>query len=162
MSQKKLLIVILIAAVGGGLWLRNYLSPEAAAKRELASMVSSFEQESLLRTMSSISRSYSDPFGLNYEILGGYLNEAMETYEDLDVDLIITGVEVGEERVVIGVRFILWGSSDGSRGYVLGSLSDPCTADLEWRKETPGWRFASTLDLDIPELQDQLERRRTR
>jgi hypothetical protein len=27
-----------------------------------------------------------------------------------------------------------------------------------WRKETPGWRFASTLQLDIPELRDELEK----
>ena len=35
-------------------------------------------------------------------------------------------------------------------------------ATLLWREETPGWRFASTPELDIPELREELESRRNR
>ena len=157
MKAKKTVIVLAVVIVVGGLWLRHYFSPGAAVKRRLSSTVAAFESEKMLAVMSGISRSYSDEWGLSYETLGGYLHETMDTYDDLDLDLIITDVEAAETEARVGVRFILWGSFEGSRGYVLGSFTDPCTAVLLWRKETPGWRFASTEDLEIPELTGQLE-----
>ena len=158
MKSKKMMLVVLAAVIViGGLWLRHYLSPAAAVKRKLAATVAAFEQERMLAVMSGISRSYSDEWGLSYETLGGYLHETMEAYDDLDVDLIITNVAAAEEEVRVGVRFVLWGKFEGNRGYIVGSFTDPCTAVLVWRKETPGWRFASTEDLEIPELNGQLE-----
>ena len=158
MKVKRTVIVgLAVVIVVGGLWLRHFLSPGAAVKRKLTSTVAAFESEKILAVMSGISRSYSDEWGLTYESLGGYLHETMDTYDDLDLDLIITEVEAGETEARVGVRFILWGSFEGSRGYVLGSFTDPCTAVLLWHKETPGWRFASTEDLEIPELAGQLE-----
>ena len=157
MKAKRTVIVLVVVIVVGGLWLRHYFSPGAAVKRRLSSTVAAFESEKMLAVMSGISRSYSDEWGLSYETLGGYLHETMDTYDDLDLDLIITDVEAAETEARVGVRFILWGSFEGSRGYVLGSFTDPCTAVLLWRKETPGWRFASTEDLEIPELTGQLE-----
>ena len=156
-SKKVVLVVLAVVIVLGGLWLRHYFSPGAAVKRKLAATVSAFEEERMLAVMSGISRSYSDQWGLRYETLGGYLHETMETYDDLDLDLIITDVAAAKEEVRVGVRFILLGKYEGSRGYVVGSLTDPCTAVLLWRKETPGWRFASTEDLVIPELTGRLE-----
>lgn len=158
MKSKKIALVVLAAAiVMGGLWLRHYLSPAAAVKRKLAATVEAFEEERMLAAMSGISRAYSDEWGLSYETLGGYLHETIDTYDDLDLDLIITEVEARETEARVGVRFVLWGKYQGSRGYVVGSFTEPCTAVLVWRKETPGWRFASTEDLVIPELTGQLE-----
>lgn len=156
-SKRTMLIMVVVVVLAGGMWLRYYFSPGAAVKRKLSSTVTAFEEEKMLALMSGISRSYSDEWGLSYESLGGHLHETMDTYDDLDLDLIITEVEAGETQVRIGVRFVLWGKYQGSRGYVVGSFTDPCTAVLLWRKETPGWRFASTEDLDIPELRGQLE-----
>lgn len=156
--RQRLAIPILVALlIVGALWARSYFSPGSAAKRELRSMVRAVEDERLLAVMSSVSRAYADHLGLTYESFAGYVGETIDTYEDVDVDLIITDVAAAETEVTIGVRFIVWGSVDGSRGYIVGSMTDPCTATVLWRKETPGWRLASTLQLDIPELRDELE-----
>jgi hypothetical protein len=141
---------------------RHYFSPGEVVRRKLMATIEAFEEERLLAVMSGISRSYSDPLGFNYETIGGYLNEAMETYEDLDVDYVLGKPDVSGEEVRIAIEFVLWGRYQGSRGYVVGSISDPCTATLMWRKETPGWRLASTPELDIPELRDELDARRKR
>ena len=126
-------------------------------KRKLHATIDAFEEERLLAVMSGISRGYSDRWGLSYESLGGHLHETMDTYDDLRVDLELATPIVAETEVRIEIRFVLWGRYDGTRGYVVGSLSDPCTATLLWREETPGWRFASTLALDIPELRHELD-----
>ena len=147
--------------VGGGLFLRHYFSPGEVVKRKLHATIDAFEEERLLAVMSGISRNYSDPWGLTYESLGGQLNQTMDTYDDLRVDLELGTLVVAESEVRIDIQFVLWGRYEGTRGYVVGSLSDPCTATLLWREESPGWRFASTLEIDIPELRHELEARRT-
>ena len=150
-----ILAIVLVIGV------RHYFSPGEVVKRKLVATIEAFEEERLLAVMSGISRSYSDPWGFSYETLGGYLGESMETYDDLDVDSLIGKPEVGEGEVRIDIEFILWGRYEGTKGYIVGSLTDPCSATLLWRKETPGWRFASTLELDIPELREELAVRRT-
>jgi hypothetical protein len=139
---------------------RHYFSPGEVVKRKLISTVEAFEEEHLLAVMARVSRSYSDPFGFDYETLGGYLNHAMEAYEGLDVDYVLAKPVVVDEAVRIDIEFILWGRFEGTRGSILGSVTGPCTATLLWREETPGWRFASTLELDIPELRSELDARR--
>ncbi len=146
-----------IVIVGGGLWIRHYFSPGEVVKRKLHATIDAFEEERLLAVMSGISRGYSDRWGLSYESLGGHLHETMNTYDDLRVDIEIGAPIVAESEVRIDIEFVLWGRYEGKRGYVIGTLSEPCTAVLLWREETPGWRFASTLELDIPELRHELE-----
>jgi len=162
MSRRNTLIVLAVALIAGGLWLRHYFSPGEVVNRKLVATIEAFEEERLLAVMAAVSRKYADPWGVNYETLGGYLHEIMETYDDLRVDYALARPEVGEGEVRIDIEFVLWGRYQGTTGYVIGSLSDPCTATVLWREETPGWRFASTPELDIPELRNELERRRSR
>jgi len=152
---------LVVVVVGGGLFLRHYFSPGEVVKRKLRATIDAFEEERLLAVMSGISRGYSDQWGLTYESLAGHLHETMETYEDLRVDLEIGTPVAAESEVRIDIQFVLWGRYEGTRGYVVGSLSDPCTATILWKEEPPGWRFASTLALDIPELRHELDARRT-
>jgi len=156
-SRKMAIGVLVLVAVGGVLFVRHYFSPGEVVKRRLHAMIDAFEEERLLAVMSGIARSYSDQWGLTYESIGGHLHQTMDTYDDLRVDLELDPPVIDGLEVRIHIEFVLWGSYEGTRGYVVGSLSDPCTATLLWREETPGWRFASTLELDIPELRDQLE-----
>jgi hypothetical protein len=146
-------ILVIVFVIG----VRHYFSPAEVVKRKFIATIEAFEEERLLAVMSGISRGYSDPWGLNYETLAGYLHETMETYDGLDLDYLLTTPVVGEGEVRIDIQFVLWGRYEGTRGYVVGSITDPCTATLLWRKETPGWRFTSTEELDIPELRRQLE-----
>ncbi|MGD9254029.1 MAG: hypothetical protein PVG92_08860 [Holophagae bacterium] len=162
MNRKITVPIIVVGLIIFLAWFRVYTSPGAAAKRELRATISAFEEERILAVMSGVSRTYSDHLGLSFESIAGYVSEVGSTYEDLDVDLLVTEVTAEEEEVRIAVRFIIWGSVGGDRGYLVGSISDPCTATLLYRKERPGWRLASTLRLDIPELReelDELERR---
>ena len=162
MNRKITVPIVVIGLIAGFVWFRAYTSPGAAAKRELRATSSAFEEERSRGVRSGISRTYSDHLGLSYESIAGYVTEVAGTYDDLDVDLMVTEVTAEEQEVRIAVRFIIWGSVDGDRGYIVGSMSDPCTATLLYRKEQPGWRLASTLRLDIPELReelDELERR---
>ena len=160
MSRRNLLIVLAVALTVGGLFLRHYFSPGEVVNRKLVATIEAFEEERLLAVMAAVSRQYSDPWGLDYETLGGYLHEVMETYDDLRVDYVLARPEVEEGEVRVDIEFVLWGRYQGTKGYVIGSLSDPCTATVLWREETPGWRFASTPELDIPELREELESRR--
>ena len=157
MSRRTALIGLAILAVVGFISLRHYFSPGEVVKRKFIATIEAFEEERLLALMSGFSRSYSDPWGLSYETFGGYLSEVMEMYEILDVDYVLTKPIVSGDEVRIGLEFILWGRYEGTRGYIFGSISDPCTATVLWRKETPGWRFTSTEVLDIPELRHQLD-----
>jgi hypothetical protein len=154
--------IVAILAIVVMISVRHYFSPGEVVKRRLIATIEAFEEERMLAVMSGISRSYSDPWGLSYETLAGYLNETMETYDDLDVDSLISKPVVGEGEVRIDIRFVVWGRYEGTKGYVVGSITDPCTATLLWRKETPGWRLASTEELDIPELRHELDSRRTK
>jgi hypothetical protein len=160
MSKRTVLISVAILVIVGVISLRHYFSPGEVVKRKLVATLEAFEEERLLAVMSGISRGYSDSWGLNYETFAGYLNETMETYDGLDVDSLISKPVVGEAEVRIDIQFVVWGRYEGTKGYVVGSITDPCTATLLWRKETPGWRLASTEELDIPELRRELESRR--
>ena len=60
----------------------------------------------------------------------------------------------------IDIQFVVWGRYEGTKGYVVGSITEPCTATVLWREEKTGWRFASTEELDIPELRHELDSRR--
>ena len=151
--------VIAILAIVVVIAVRHYFSPGEVVKRKLLATIEAFEEERLLAVMSAISRSYSDPWGFDYETLGGLLNETMDTYEDLDLDSLIGKPVVEGGEVRIDIEFILWGRYEGTKGYIVGSITEPCTATLLWRKEAPGWRFASTVELDILELRSELETR---
>lgn len=162
MTRRTVLIALAFCVAVAGLSLRHYFSPGEVVKRKLIATIETFEEERLLVVMSRVSRGYSDPLGLDYETIGGYLSETMETYENLDVDYVLGAPEATGEEVRIAIEFVLWGRFEGTRGSLLGSMGDPCSATLLWRKEAPGWRFASTLNLDIPELRDELDSRRNR
>ena len=162
MSKRASLIALAVALVVGAISLRHYFSPGEVVKRKLIATIEAFEEERLLTVMSGISRAYSDHWGLDYETLAGYLNETMDTYEGLDLDYLLSKPVVGEGEVRIDIQFVLWGRYQGTKGYVVGSITDPCTATLLWREETPGWRFTSTEELDIPELRSELDARRSR
>ncbi len=149
--------IVAILAIVVVISVRHYFSPGEVVRRRLIATIEAFEEERMLAVMSGISRSYSDPWGLSYETLAGYLNETMETYDDLDVDSLISKPVVGVGEVRIDIQFVVWGRYEGTKGYVIGSITDPCTATVLWRKETPGWRLASTEELDIPELRSQLD-----
>jgi hypothetical protein len=94
---------------------------------------------------------------MSYESLAGHMKAAMDTYDDLEVDLTMPSISVDGERATMSFHFILWGTYEGTRGYIFGSRSDPAKAILAFRKETPGWRIISTEELDIPELNEELE-----
>jgi len=149
-------VLVIVVVIGA----RHYFSPGEVVKRELIATIEAFEEERLLALMSGISRGYTDPWGLNYETLAGYLNETMDTYDDLDVDSLLSKPVVGEGEVRIDIQFVVWGRYEGTKGYVVGSITDPCTATVFWREEKTGWRLASIEELDIPELRHQLESRR--
>ena len=152
--------IVAILAVVVIIGVRHYFSPGEVVRRKLLATIEAFEEERLLAVMSAISRSYSDSWGFDYETLGGLVSETMETYEDLDLDSLIGKPVVAEGEVRIDIEFILWGRYEGTKGYIVGSITKPCTATLLWRKEAPGWRFASTVELDIPELRNELDTRK--
>jgi len=162
MKPTKTVILLIIVALAGGLWIRHYFSPGEVVKRKLLATVEAFEDESLLGVMAAVSRSYSDPWGFDYETLGANLHQIMDAYDDLDVDMVLGDVAASRDQVRIGLEFVVSGSFDGTEEYVVGSGPAPCTAVVVWRKEQPGWRLASTAELDIPELRDELEARRPR
>lgn len=162
MKPTKTVVVLVLVSLAGGFWLRHYYSPGEVVKRKLLATIEGFEEERLFGVMAAVSRSYSDPWGFDYETLGGNLNQLMDAYDDLDVDLVLGEVAASDEQVRVGLEFVVSGSYDGTEEYVIGSGTEPCTAVVVWRKEDPGWRLASTAELDIPEFRDELEARRPR
>jgi hypothetical protein len=161
MGQRwKLLLLAGVVAVAA-LWLRSYLSPTAVVARKLRAAAAAFEEERLLAVMVAVSRGYSDPWGVDYETLGGHLNRLMNDYDGLDVALAVGDATAAGAEVRIAVDFVVSGRAGEGREQILGSTGEPCAAVLLWRKETPGWRLASTLELDIPELRGELEAART-
>jgi hypothetical protein len=160
--KKTTLLVVAVVAVVGAIWLHDYFSPGKVVKRKLLATVEAFEEESILRVMSAVSRGYSDPWGFDYETLGGNLNHVMNEYDDLEVDLVFGEVAASDEEVRVGLEFVVSGRYQDARQYVVGSGAEPCAAVVVWRKEQPGWRLASTADLDVPELREELESRRPR
>lgn len=161
-SRRVTVIVVLAIAVTLGAWLVRYFSAEQVIRRQIADAVESFENEQLLGVATVLSRSYHDPWGLSYETVLGNLQEVMDTFSGLQVDLEPPIVEVDGEQARVSLRFVLWGTADGERGYVVGSSSEPVTTTELWRKELPGWRVVTTETLDIPELRDELDSMRSR
>jgi hypothetical protein len=154
------LIVLLVVAAAGALWLRHYLSPAQAVTRQLAEVVAAVENEAILGVMPKISRSYRDAWGGSYESLGGHLQSLMDAYDELDVDLGVDAVEVEDDVVHVAVTFVVSGTAEGVGGTVLGTRFDPCRATLRWLKEQQGWRLVETEELEIPEYREELDRRR--
>ena len=163
MDRKRIVLIVLaVAVVAGGLWLKSYFSPANVVRRSLFGAIEAFEQEQMLAAISPISRSYDDRWGMSYESLAGNMRTAMDTYDDLQVDLEPPRITIDGETAKTSFKFILWGSYEGTRGYVIGSLSEPCSVTLAWRKEAPGWRIVSTEELDIPELREEFEEMESR
>jgi len=151
------LLLAVVALVAGGLWLKSYFAPANVIRRTLFGAIEAFEQESILGAIQVVSRSYQDRWGMSYETLAGHMRTAMDTYDDLQVDLEPPTVTIDGDTAKVRFRFILWGSFEGTRGYVIGSLAEPVTVTLGWCKERPGWRITSTDELDIPELREELQ-----
>ena len=104
MSRRAVTIAVVAALlVVGVIAFRHYFSPGEVVNRKLVATIDAFEEERMLAVMSAVSRRYSDPWGLDYETLGGYLHEIMETYDDLWVDYVLTRPEVGEGEVRIDI-----------------------------------------------------------
>ena len=154
-----MVLTLVVAALAVGLWVRHYLAPSNVIRRSLRAGIEAFQEERILGALKPLSRSYEDRWGMSYETLAGHMREVMGTYDALRVDLEPFAVEVDGEEGSTALRFVVWGSYEGTRGYVIGSLQEPCTATLKWRKEPAGWRVVSMSALDIPELRDELARR---
>jgi hypothetical protein len=163
MTSNRLTVAVLLGvAVIGGAWLVRYFSAEQVIRRNIAAAVESFEQEQLLGVGAALSRSYHDEWGMSYESLLGNLQEVMDTFSDLQVDLEPPAVEVDGDQARVSLRLVVWGTADGQRGFVAGSTSDPVTTTERWRKEAQGWRLVTTETLDIPELREELDSMRSR
>ena len=157
MDQRRIrLIVIAVVLIAGGVWFKYHFSATNVVRRTLYSSIEAFEQERILGAVKVVSRGYQDEWGMSYESLAGHMKAAMDTYDDLEVDLRMPSISVDGERATMTFTFILWGTHEGTRGYIFGSRSDPAKVTLVWRKETPGWRIASIEELDIPELREEL------
>jgi hypothetical protein len=115
-----LAIVAIVVVIG----VRHYFSPGEVVKRKLIATIEAFEEERLLAVMSGISRSYSDPWGFDYETLAGHLNMTMDTYDDLDVDSLIGKPVVREDEVRIDIEFKEEKRGKGEKGRV-GVSSSP-------------------------------------
>jgi len=158
MDRRRIVLIALAAGlVAGGLWLKYHFSATNVIRRTLYSSIEAFEGERILGAVKVVSRGYQDEWGMSYESLAGHMKAAMDTYDDLEVDLRMPSISVDGERATMTFTFILWGTYDGTRGYIFGSRSDPAKATLAFRKETPGWRIIATEELDIPELEEELE-----
>jgi hypothetical protein len=161
MQRKHLtLIVLVVAAVVLTLALRSYFSPERVVQRKLGAAIEAFEQERILGAIAPVSRGYSDDWGQSYESLAGHMREAMESFEDLQVDLEEPEISRADDELRVRLRFVLWGVFEGQRGYVIGTIAEPVTITQLWRKEAAGWRIATTETLDIPELRAELDEMR--
>ena len=152
-SRRVTVVVVLAIAVTLGAWLVRYFSAEQVIRRQIAGAIESFENEQLLGVAAVLSRSYQDPWGMSYESVLGNLQEVMDSFSELEVDA---------DQARVGLRFVVWGTADGQRGYVAGSTGSPVATTQLWRKEPPGWRLVTTESLDIPELRDELDDMRSR
>lgn len=164
MTSKRLTLIVLVCvAVVFGAWIVRYFSPEQVIRRQILAAVEAFEREHILGVATTVSRSYQDEWGMSYESILGHVQEVMSTFSDLAVDLEPPAIEVDGDTARVRLRFVVAGTVDGERGYVVGSIGDPVTTTQLWRKEQPGWRLATTEALDIPELREELDgmRRRT-
>jgi hypothetical protein len=158
MKDKRLTIgVLVILALVAGFWFKSYFSPENAVRRRLVAAVESFEKEQLLATVQAISREYRDQWGQSYESVAGNISEIMSTFDGLDVDLEIESINASDDGVRVRLEFVISGRDETGSGSILGSFTDPCTATILWRKETPGWKIITTEALDIPELRSEMD-----
>ena len=163
MTSKRLtVVVLLVAAVVAGAWLVRYFSAEQVIRRQVRAAVESFENEQLLGVAAVLSRSYQDPWGQSYESVLGHVQEVMDSFSELQVDLEPPLIEVDADQARVSLRFVVWGTADGQRGYVVGSTGSPVATTQLWRKEAPGWRLVTTESLDIPELREELDDMRSR
>jgi hypothetical protein len=161
-SRRLTLIVLVCVAVVLVAWLVRYFSPEQVIRRQVLAAVESFEHDQILGVAKTISRSYQDDWGMTYETILGHVQEVMSTFSDLAVDLEPPVVEVDGDSARVQLRFVVSGTAEGQRGYVVGSFGDPVTTTQLWRKEPVGWRIVTTEALDIPELRDELDGMRER
>ena len=99
---------------------------------------------------------------MSYEAVLGNVQEVMDSFSELEVDLEPPVVEVDANQARVSLRFVVWGTADGQRGYVVGSTGSPVATTQLWRKEPPGWRLVTTESLDIPELREELDDMRSR
>jgi hypothetical protein len=148
--------VVLGVVVALALVVRSYFSPANVVKRSLRAAIESFEQEQLIGAMHPVSRGYDDRWGMSYEGVAGPLRSLMDGFDAIEVDLEPPDVTVEGDEALVRMVFVVSGSDGASRGYVLGSRAEPCTASQRWRKEPQGWRIVTTEELDIPELRDEL------
>lgn len=160
MIRKLVVIALALVALGTGLWLRHYLAPENVVRRAFLDAVEAFENERMLGTMMVIDRGYRDEQGQSYESLAGHIRLLHDTYDRLEMSLEPPDIEIDGQSASMRIRFVLWGSFEGQRGYILGSLQAPCTATVEWSERQQGWRITSAGEIRIPELEDQLDRAR--
>jgi hypothetical protein len=161
-SRRVTVIVVLAIAVTLGAWLVRYFSAEQVIRRQVRDAIESFENGQLLGVAAVLSRSYQDPWGMSYEAGLGNLQEVMDSFSELEIDLEPPVVEVDADQARVSLRFVVWGTADGRRGYVAGSTGSPVATTQLWRKEPPGWRLVTTESLDIPELRDELDDMRSR
>ena len=159
MSRRGLIILLVLGATA--LWVHWYLSAGQVVRRSVRRTVEAFEGERLLSVMAAVDRSYHDPWGHDYESLGGIFAAAFDELDGLDVDVSELDVTVDGETARTSLRFVVSGTSDGSYGPLFGEPSRPCTATLEWTKRPQGWRIVTTSRLDIPELRDELDAARS-
>ena len=158
MTSKRLTLVVVAAiVVVTGVWLVRYLSPEQVIRRQIARTVEAFEHEKILGVATTISRSYQDDWGMSYETIVGHVQEVMDAFGDLTVELDPPAVEVDGETARVRLRFVVWGTAEGERGTVAGRPGEPVSTTQRWHKEPPGWRIVTTETLDIPELRDELD-----
>lgn len=163
MTSRRLRLLVLLAAVlVVGFWLMRYFSAEQVIRRQIRAAVESFEREQILGVASTVSRSYQDDWGLSYETILGHVQEVMSTFADLDVEMEPPGIQVDRDSARVRLRFVVSGTAEGQRGYVVGSPGDPVSTTQLWRKEPVGWRLVTTESLDIPELRDELDAMRSK
>lgn len=151
----------MLVLVSVGLWVRWYLSPGQVIRRSVNRTVEAFENERLLAVMAAFDRGYGDPWGHDYEALGGIFAAAFDELDALDVDVSELDVTVDGETARSSLRFVVSGTAGVVDGLLFGEPSRPCTATLEWAKQPQGWRITTTSRLDIPELRDELDAART-
>jgi len=160
MARRILTIAVAVAVLAGILWVKGHFAPENVIRRAFLEAKAAFEREEILATMKVFDRAYRDQFGNSFESIAGHVRLLHETYDDLELTLEPPDITLAGDTAELRIRFILWGSAEGQRGYIIGSLTDPCTATLQWAKRREGWRIVTTSDLDIPELRSELERAR--
>ncbi len=157
-SKKITAVVLIVVGVLTAAWMKRYFSPEQVVRRQMVGAVEAFENEQLLGVASVISRQYRDQWGQSYESIAGNISEIMASFDEISMDLDIKEIGRVGHDVRVRLGFVVTGNDGDGSGYIVGSLTDPCTATLLWSEEPQGWRLFTTEALDIPELRDELAR----